>query len=358
MATTLITEIPVFVFSSQIGTIELSTDETKIEIVVEDGLTKMFKTSLYAFDKKVSIVNIGEVLENYMIANGKVFTAFTVYYNTAEGAYIGSFNLNTLFCTHITDAEAGVFGSYNFLTTLTAKRVPPHSIETIHILHGQETGPCKFHCVYETEEGEIGNKTITMRTITTDYIGVSSIQVSYDTLYLRLHLQGVKPSKLLSYTIEYNNRSFTYYVTDNIPEVSFTFRNCFNVDETAYFNAITTTKTKVNRTMAVSQGRHLFYDQTVDKTYEGQTASLTAEEAYWVEQLLMSHSVRLGTSTDVDTLPEVIISDSDCEIADNDEELNKVKFTWQFAKTAPHLQKSFRSDNSGVFTEPYNNVFD
>ena len=358
MATTLITVIPIFVFSSQIEGIELQTDQDKIVIVVEDGTTEIFTTSLYAFDGKVEIVNIGEVLENYMIANGKVFTAFTVYYNTADGTNLGSFNLNTLFCSLRLDIEAGVFASYNFLTTLTAKRVPPHSIETISILHGQETGPLKFHCVYETEEGEIGNKTITMRTITTDDIGVSSIQVSYDTIYLRLRLQGAKPSKLLSYTVEYNNRSFTYYATENTPEVSFTFRNCFNVDETAYFNAITTTKTKVNRTMAVSQGRHLFYDQTVDKTCEVQTASLTAEEAYWVEQLLMSHTVRLGTSTDVETLPEVIISDSDCEIADNDEELNKVKFTWQFAKTAPHLQKSLRSDANGVFTEPYNQVFD
>lgn len=358
MATTLITEIPVFVFSSQIEEIELQTDQDKLVIVVEDGTTEIFTTSLYAFDGKVEIVNIGEVLENYMIANGKVFTAFTMYYNTADGSNLGSFNLNTLFCSLRLDIEAGVFASYNFLTTLPAKRVPPHTIDTLSFLHGQESGSLKIHCIYEAETGEVGNKTFTLKTITTDDIGVSSIQVSYDTIYLCLRLHGVKPSKLLSYSVEYNNRYFTYYVLDTVPDVVFTFKNCFNVVETAFFNAITTTKTKVNRSMAISLGEHLFYDQSVDKTYEVQTASLTADEAYWVEQLLFSHSVRLGTSTSIDSLPEVIISDSDCEIADNDEELNKVKFTWQFAKTAPHLQKSFRSDNSGVFTEPYNNVFD
>lgn len=358
MATTLITEIPVFVFSSQIEGIELQTDQDKIVIVVEDGTTEIFTTSLYAFNGKVEIVNIGEVLENYMIANGKVFTAFTVYYNTADGTNLGSFNLNTLFCSLRLDIEAGVFASYNFLTTLTAKRVPRGANETLSLLHGQESGQLLVHCVFTTTLGLTDNHTLTMRSITTDDIGVMTVSIPYNVLRARLQLLGVPADRLLSYTVEFNGRSFTYYVTDNMPEVSFTFRNCFNVDETAYFNAITTTKTKVNRTMAVSQGRHLFYDQTVDKTYEVQTASLTTEEAYWVEQLLMSHSVRLGTSTDVDTLPEVIISDSDCEIADNDEELNKVKFTWQFAKTAPHLQKSFRSDTNGIFTEPYNNVFD
>ena len=64
MATSLITEIPIFVFSSQIGDIKLSTDQAKIEIVVKDGLIKMFKTMLSAYNGKVTLVNIGEVLEN------------------------------------------------------------------------------------------------------------------------------------------------------------------------------------------------------------------------------------------------------------------------------------------------------
>lgn len=358
MATNLITKIPIFVFSSQIGTIELSTDETKIEIVVEDGLTKMFKTSLYAFDKKVSIVNIGEVLENYMIANGKVFTAFTVYYNTAEGAYIGSFNLNTLFCTHITDAEAGLFGSYNFLTTLSAKRVPRDSVDSLWLFHGQDNGMVKAHCVYEDEDGETANKTVVVRRLITEDIGVTQIVINQSQLLLLLRMGGASVKKLLSYSIEFNSRYFTYYVVDYTPEVVFTFKNCFNVDETIYLNAITTTKTKVNRSMAISGGEHRFYDQSVDKTYEVQTSSLTADEAEWVEQLFVSHSVRLGVATDSSTLRKVIITESDCEIADNDEELNKVKFTWQFADKSPHLRKPLRSDTNGKFTEPYNQVFD
>ena len=125
------------------------------------------------------------------------------------------------------------------------------------------------------------------------------------------------------------------------------------MDEIAYFNAITTTTTKVNRSTAVVGGRHLFYDQSVDKTYEVESAPLTSDEAYWVEQLLMSHSVRLNDSS----LLDVIITDSTCEMSDNDEQLNKVKFTWQFAMKTPHLMKSFREDTNGIFTEPYNQTF-
>lgn len=352
MATSLITEIPIFVFTSQIGDIELSTDQAKIEIVVQDSSTVVFKTMLYAYNGKVTLVNIGEVLESYMVANDKVFIAFTVYYNTADSTYIGQFNINTQYCSLNIDIDAALFGSYNFLTTLTAKRVPRNAIDYIWLLHGQDSGVVKAHCVYEQENGEPANMTVAVRSVITDDLGVMQIIVNQLHLLMLLRSGGASVKKLLSFAIEFNNRYFTYYVTDYDADVSFVFKNCFNVDEIAYFNAVTTTKTKVNRSMAVVGGRQLFYDQSVDKSYEVESAPLTNDEAYWVEQLLMSHSVRLN-----DTLHNVIITDSTCEMSDSDEQLNKVKFTWQFAVKTPHLMKQFPSDADGIFTEPYNATF-
>ena len=357
MATSLITEIPIFVFSSQIGDIELSTDQAKIEIVVEDGLTKMFKTMLYAYNGKVTLVNIGEVLENYMGANGKVFTAFTVYYNTAEGAYIGSFNINTLYCSLVLDIEAGIFGSYNFLTTLKAKRIPRGATETLWLFHGQERGTAIAHCIYEDDNGDIANISVPFITLAFSDIGVSRIVITYAKLINQITSAGGKVRRLLSFSMEFNNRHITYYIVDAQANVSFHFNNCFNVSESIHFYAITSTKTKVNRSTALVGGRYLFYDQSVDKTYEVVSASLTDEEAHWVEQLLSSDDVRLGNSANVQNLPEVIITDSTCEMSDTDDELNKVKFTWQFAMKTPHLLKSFRSDTNGIFTEPYNQTF-
>ncbi len=357
MATSLITQIPIFVFSSQIGDIELSTDQAKIEIVVEDGLTKMFKTMLYAYNGKVTLVNIGEVLENYMRANGKVFTAFTVYYNTAEGAYIGSFNLNTQYCSHIIEGDVATFATNHFLTTLPTMRVPRHSDTFLSFLHGQENSFINTHCVFTDTDGNVLNKTISMRGLITDDIGVTTIPINYDAIVKLLKISVSNVDKVLSYTVEYNGRFCTYYVTDDTPDIAFTFKNCFNVEETIYLNAVTTTKTKVNRSMAISQGRHSFYDQSVDKTYEVETAPLTQAEAEWVEQLFISHSVRLGVASDTSSLPKVIITESTCEIDDNDEQLHKVKFTWQFEEQRPHLQTTPDTDEGRIFTEPYNHVF-
>ena len=356
MATTLVTDIPIFVFSSQLQEVEFTTDLDEIVISVENGTTEMFRTSLYSFDGRVTLINIGEVLETYMQNNNLVFTAFTLYYNDTAGNNLGSFNLNTLYCSHILETdEAGIFASYNFLTTLKSRRVPAHSTVPLSFLHGQEDTALKAHCVFATDDGTTANAIVSLERIIADDIGVRTVFIKYDTIVELLTADGYSVTRLMAYTIEYNNRFCSFYVVDYSPEMVFTFKNCFNVDETVYLNAITTVITKVNRSLVVSQGRNSFYDQTTDKTYEVQSSSLTAQEAEWIEQLFISHSVRLGVSDDIATLPQVLITECTCEIADNDEEPNKVKFTWQYVEQRPHL--SIPTNGDGCFTKEYNHVY-
>ena len=357
MATTLITEIPIFVFSSQLQEIEFETDLDRLVIVLSDGLKDIFTTTIYAYDGKASLINIVEVIESYMINTNQVFTAFTMYFNKADGTNVNSFNINTLYCSHIIKGDVATFATKHFLTTLPTMRVPRHTDTFLSFLHGQESSFINTHCVFTDTDGNIQNKTISMRGLITDDIGVTTIPINYDAIVKLLKISVSNVDKVLSYTVEFNGRFCTYYVTDDTPNIAFSFKNCFNVDETIYLNAVTTTKTKVNRSMAISQGRHSFYDQTVDKTYEVETAPLTQAEAEWVEQLFMSHSVRLGTASDPDSLPKVIITESTCEIGDNDEQLHKVKFTWQFVEQRPHLHAQLNDSDSRIFTTEYNSVF-
>ena len=93
MATSLITEIPVFVFSSQLREIEFSTDLDKVIITLEDGTTEIFRTTIYAYEGKASLINIVEVLENHMIQNDQVVNAFTMYYRNADDTVIDFYSI-------------------------------------------------------------------------------------------------------------------------------------------------------------------------------------------------------------------------------------------------------------------------
>ena len=168
-----------------------------------------------------------------------------------------------------------------------------------------------------------------------DDLGIDTVQVNYDEVLQKLTERGCVVNKLLAYTVSWGNRSFSFYVHSYNPDITFTFRNCFNVLESVSLLAVTTAKTKVERSVAVARSLCSFYDQTTTKEYEVISSPLSMAEAQWIEQLFMSHSVRLGVAPDVTSLPLVLITDNSCEITDSNTEPNRIKFNWQFKDLTP-----------------------
>lgn len=139
----------------------------------------------------------------------------------------------------------------------------------------------------------------------------------------------------------------------------FYFRNCFNVSDNLFVPAVTTAKTKVDRSLAVLGSVSQFYDATCEQTYEMQSAGLTADECSLAEQMFCSDDVRTPYESapddgDFDALRPVLITDSTSEIADDPEKPNLVKFTWRYAtnRIAQH-----NPIQDGIFTEPYDYTF-
>ena len=117
----------------------------------------------------------------------------------------------------------------------------------------------------------------------------------------------------------------TFYVTDETPDIVFSFRNAFNVIENAELYAVTTIKQKVEHSEANCQRNRIFYDRSTEYTYEVETAALPYEEAVWLQQLVASHNVTKDER-------EILITDSEAEISDSDSETNRHKFTYKFAR--------------------------
>lgn len=336
MATSLITEIPTFIYSSQLRDIRLATDLDRLIVALDDGETEVYRTTLYSFDGIVSIYDLRNVVELYMLDNDRCFTAFTFYYFDANGNELGTICLNIVYCTHIMPIEAQTFAAYYFLSTLTSKRTYPHSTEFLSVIHGQGDYNIMAHCVYVNSEGDTVSSVLNLSELQYDDIGIDTILIKYDDILQKFTEQGEVVDKLLAYAITDGDRTFTFYVHNFIPDVIFTFRNCFNVLESVAFSAVTTTKTNVERSVAVARSLYSFYDQTTTKEYDVQSSPLTMDEAIWIEQLFISHSVRLGVASDFDSLPVVLITDSSCEISDSNADLNRVKFNWQFQDKVPH----------------------
>ena len=144
---------------------------------------------------------------------------------------------------------------------------------------------------------------------------------------------GADCGKLLSYSIHAGKRSMTYYVTDDLPEVSFCFRNAYNAEEYLYVFGTTHFKTNIERKEAICQGRHSFYDQSVESRHEVTTVPLSMEEAHWYNELFISPKVTVEMSADYDAVP-VLISDITSEISNRPDEKVRMKFSWWYDDNA------------------------
>lgn len=337
MATRLITEIPVLVFSSALQEIKFSTDLDKIVVGLFAGDTKIYSVTIYSFGGVASVYDLRSIIDLYMRKNDKTFTFFTVYYSDSNGTTLGNFNLNTLYCSISIPIDPGIFASHYFLTSLTSKRTCPHSTELLSILHGAEDESLRAYCTFINNDNTTSSAFIDIEKVTTSDIDVRTFVIKYDDIVSQLASAGYRVAKLIAYSIVLGKRSFSYYVIDATPDVCFTFKNAFGVPEIVMLNAITTTKSKVERSIAMVKSQYSFYDQTLEKTYDIQSSPLTEQETQWIEQLAMSLDVRKGIADDLSTLPSVLITESTIEMTDSNTEPNRIKATWRYADPLAHV---------------------
>ena len=166
--------------------------------------------------------------------------------------------------------------------------------------------------------------------------------------------------ELTAFTVRVGDRAASFFIDKSLSGTRpFYFRNCFNVPDNLFVPAVTTAKTKVDRSLAVLGTVSQFYDATCEQTYEVQSAGLTADECSLAEQMFCSDDVRTPYESapddgDFDALRPVLITDSTSEIADEPEKPNTVKFTWRYAENRIAQRNPL---GIGIFTEPYDYTF-
>ena len=156
------------------------------------------------------------------------------------------------------------------------------------------------------------------------------------------------------------NRAASFFIDKSLSGTRpFYFRNCFNVPDNFFVPAVTTAKTKVDRSLAVIGKASQFYDTSCEQSFEIQSAGLTHDECSLAEQMFCSDDVRTPFESapddaDFDALRQVLISDSTCEIVDIPEKPCQVKFTWRYASNRIAQKNPVKDE---LFTEQYNYSF-
>lgn len=354
--------------SCHIGTISILTDKEYIDVDISTTETgKLLSERYYATDGRVLLYDLRSLVEQAMRPSGIVVMSvwFEVYVDIPDD-HSDDYDRGGFKCIYC-DRDIDIYDfepllRSHFLTAAASRRVAPESFvflpffayfgELVNyeifcdFLSGGEPG----HCSYK---GPLQQTSATSNEVWTHTIFCAEV---------KQHAEDMVGGEieLTAFTIRVGDRAASFFIDKSLAGTRpFYFRNCFNVSDSLFVPAVTTAKTKVDRSLAVLGNVSQFYDATCEQTYEVQSAGLTADECSLAEQMFCSNDVRTPYESapddgDFDALRPVLITDSTSEIADDPEKPNTVKFAWRYAENRIAQRNPL---GVGIFTEPYDYTF-
>ena len=342
------TRLPMYVFTSQIPTIEIAqAGIDPLSVTLWAGRDKLLETTMHPVGGKLKLYDLRELYEEYLRSQNEDNIYPYAIFELEVGNLTWEDNM-IIYCPFNCNISAEEFITKHFLTTLTAKRIPSDATRDdemlAYLLKSDEASTprtIEITAAFRAPDGNIVGHTCSYTDSSRyQYDGLlccpQDINEDFDHYCTEASVYDYRDLTPLSYTIRMGQRSFTYYVGwDFKPSVRFRFRNAFNAEETIYLDAVTVTKTDTERSLATSHGKSLFYDQVDSQEYEVTTAPLSTEEAAWATQLLLSYKVQRVEEDG--TLTEVLITDMTAEVTDSDEEHRRLKFTYRLAKQGASL---------------------
>ena len=354
--------------SCHIGTISILTDKEYIDVDISTTEKDyLLSERYYATDGKVTLYDLRSLVEQAMRPHGIVVTNvwFEVYVDTPD-EHSNDYDragFKVIYC----DRDIDIYDfepllKSHFLTAAASRRVAPESFVFLPFFaYNSELVNYEIYCDFLSSgmpghcsfKGPYQQSTASSDGVWTHTIFCSEIQQQAEDMV------GAE-IELTAFTVRVGDRAASFFIDKSLSGTRpFYFRNCFNVPDNLFVPAVTTAKTKVDRSLAVLGTVSQFYDATCEQTYEVQSAGLTADECSLAEQMFCSDDVRTPYESapddgDFDALRPVLITDSTSEIADDPEKPNTVKFAWRYAENRIAQRNPL---GIGIFTEPYDYTF-
>lgn len=346
---------PYLIYSADIPTLNYTTDYDRLCVSVYKATADydvIFTTELCAVDGKVNIYDIKPLVEQYMKDKDMAYLEFNIDVENEGGEEVLITPFKVLYCSFKPSEAASNFARFHFLTSLNSKILYYYDISEDELCFYAEKDKeinIEKTILYTSVDGEL-KKEISNYSYTVQYTGIDSLWVDLADIWYELGCN--KGAVLHSITYKVNERMFTYYLVDKVPDLYLSFANAFNIREVITINGKTTTVIKREKSEAVCGGVTRYYDCNFEKLYEFESERLTTAEVKLFEEFVTSDKVLLYDST----AHRILITDFTYEVADDDAEKNIVKFTWRYADNRRAMPIKYER-NMRIFTEQFDKTF-
>ncbi len=364
MATSIQTDFDSIYLTSHLPEeVSLETDKNSLKVVIFLNSNEVFSSDYYPYQGVIKIRDIRSVVESAMIANmlslatlsivatepavstsnitydedGNIHMTYGNDEQTPESVSID--NISVIYSMFKVNIDSETFLTNNFLTTRKSALVPRN--KTIRLNYYRKAIVLRnitalvFYRQLSNPENILQESCNLGNTGYPKTNGITYEELSYDVFKGIIDQTKGVPCEVLGLVYQIGEKCFSIFFTSEEPTESFTFFNCFNVEETAYLYNTSTVKIEVDRSEAVCGHQTQFYDETINTKHEVETSSLPYEEAKWLNQMLTSKRVYHPAADN--KLVQVLISDITSEITDSDKDLIHLKFSWKYADGAEWL---------------------
>ena len=342
---TLVTTLPSVMWSGDIPDLNFTATD-HINLAVEVDGTVIFATTIYTHNSYGSLVELSELVEQHMEAEGDFMSEVTVYEVDDEDPtdQTQMCQFQVIYCSINVSNSCEDFCRKHFLTTAHSKRLERGVVECLYFYDPDNAGDD-----LRLQVGYLDGNTMRIAMIgnASTLIDANCVKFDIDEV---AELADVDNVALVVFAL--GARQMLYY-TNNIPsDAVFSFVNCFNCPEILTLNCVTVNKQTGNRTVAQVRRRSVLASLDHDVEFEVATAPLTSDEASLVEQLCESHNIALLPQGE-----DMIISSRTCEFSDERGEMPSAKFTWKHLDNRRHATIA-HTDGDGIFSDEFDNIYD
>lgn len=344
------------VLSSDLTKLVVRTNQKKVHVAVQNQVYDyLFMEEMWIYGSELTVYDIAGIIEADMRGNGLSVSKFKI--SVFSDTESDSFEITALYCESFSTAgiDPLVFTQEYFLSSVTERRVSP---EASLALSFYDVGGEDFY------EANVNYRLLPDPAVKSSLyhgnaglsLGLRRFEISVRDL--REYLSGaLKVSanevEIVSFTVTCGKRYSAFYVDPSLRYCqTFIFRNSFNAWDFICLPALTSEMIDTDNSLALLGAKLIGYDWNIEKSYEVQSGPISTEEARLVSQLVASREI--NKLTESGKIFEVLVTDSECHVKDNDEP-QSVKFTWRFADARPSV--ALPSDIVRIFTKEYNKIF-
>lgn len=366
MAITVETIIPEYVWSSMIPeTITVATDEPSLKIELSVSNRIVYTTTLSAYEGKVALYSVADIIENLFSSEGKIMLSCDIYFWNLTASARATVSFNAFYSYRRVNISVLDFANKNFTTLSPYTKTSDclHIFTALVIANSLEGITFNAKILYMQPDGNIGiyNKSLSFGHYAPAIIKSSicyallGVSLSKSVLSDYLSDASLSHTDILACTLSCSTgATHMIYFTQERESLVLTFRNNFNFWETISLPGVIVAKTKKEASLG-NLGREVVqYDCTTKTEYEFISPILPTEYALYLSELLSSRDIRIGSSSSPETLQRIILTDNTSEISTDDTKEVSIKFTYRYTHNRGMLEIPSSSD---VFSEPFSQEF-